>query len=277
MIPKQRLKDWIPPHLMRWGRKLTGRSLRFVGRPQTWQHAMEMSTGYMEGSILDRVADATRLVNAGKAVFERDGVVFHSLDYSYPLLACLLHAAAGNNGELDVVDFGGALGSTYRQCRPFFAGLEQVRWRVIEQPNFVDLGRREFETAELTFYSDVSQLPVAASSRRVLLLSSVLQYIENPLEMLRELTQLSWSHVIIDRTPVSDHPMHRLCVQEVPPNIYKASYPCWILAKDRLLGALSEGWTPMCEFPCHDGQWETDDGLEFEFRGFLFLPKSQHS
>lgn len=277
MISKQSIKDWIPPRVLHWGRGFSGRSLRFFGRPQTWQHAIEMSTGYMEGSILDRVADATRQVNAGKAAYERDGVVFDTPDYSYPLLACLLHAAAANKGELEVVDFGGSLGSTYRQCSPFFARLEQVRWRVIEQPNFVDLGRREFETAELTFYSHVSQLPAAASTRRVLLLSSVLQYIENPLEMLRELMQLSWSHIIIDRTPVSEHPIHRLCVQKVPSNIYKASYPCWILAKDRLLGVLSEGWTPMCEFACHDGRWETNDGLGFEFRGFLFLPKSQHS
>lgn len=232
-----------------------------------------MSTGYLEGSILDRVAEATRQVIAGKAAYERDAVTFNSPDYSFPLVAALLHAAATNQGRLDVIDFGGSLGSTYRQCRPFLRGLAQVRWQVIEQSNFVNLGQREFETDELTFYSSVSQLPTASGGKQVLLLSSVLQYLENPFAVLDELKRLPLSQNVIDRTPVSGQQENRLCVQKVPASIYKASYPCWILAKSQLLNVLSDRWGELCEFPCLDGQWSTDDGLDFEFRGFLFLPK----
>lgn len=234
-----------------------------------------MSTGYLEGSIPDRVAQATRQVMAGKAAYERDAVAFDSHDYSYPLVAALLHAANQNQGRLDVVDFGGSLGSTYRQCRPFLRGLTQVKWQVIEQSNFVELGRREFETEELTFHSSVDQLPVATDGRRLLLLSSVLQYLESPLTLLSELVRLPFSHIVIDRTPVSEQQENRLCVQKVPASIYKASYPCWILSNEQLLGVLFEGWIELCEFPCLDGKWSTDDGLNFEFRGFCFLSKDQ--
>lgn len=267
------IKDWLPPRLLRWARRFAGRSLRFSGRPQYWTQATEMSTGYLEGSILDRVAEATRQVIAGKAAYERDAVAFRGHDYSYPLVASLLHAAAMNQGQLDVIDFGGSLGSTYRQCRPFFCGLAQVKWQVIEQSNFVDLGRCEFETEELTFHSSASQLPDATGRRRILLLSSVLQYLENPFQILDELKQLPLSHIVIDRTPVSEQQENRLCVQKVPASIYKASYPCWILARNQLLSVFSERWVELCEFPCLDGQWSTDDGLDFEYRGFLFLSK----
>lgn len=274
MTAVQRIKNWLPPRMLRWARRVSGRSLRFSGFPQSWLQATELSTGYLDGTILARVAEATRQVVAGKAAYERDSVTFKTPDYPFPLLASLLHAAALNQGQLDVIDFGGSLGSTYRQCRPFLRGLAKVRWQVIEQSNFVELGRREFQTDELTFHRTVGELPPIPVGKRILLLSSVLQYLECPFTVLSELRQLPLSHIVIDRTPFSERKESRLCVQEVPAIIYKASYPCWILSRRHLLLTLSDCWTEMCTFQCVDGQWSTDDGLEFEFRGFLFVPKA---
>lgn len=275
MSQTAKLKNWLPPALVPKIRKWSGRSIRFMGTPMNWAEAEHQSAGYAEGSILERVAATTRLVLEGKAAYERDGVAFDTPDYQYPLLAMLLHAAVANQGHLDVVDFGGSLGSTYRQYRPFFTGLKSLNWQVIEQPGFVSLGRAEFESEELTFHSSGEALPPTTGRRRVLLLSSVLQYLENPDEILRlsELNKSAYSHLIVDRTPVSNLVVDRLCIQEVPAHIYRANYPCRIFSKSKLLNQLRPEWTLLTEFACLDGSWSTDDGLAFEFRGFCFIAK----
>lgn len=273
MNQASRLKQWIPPALLPLARKLTGRSLKFCATPQSWHHAVEQSKGYADAGILNRVAQATRLVVAGKAAYERDGMVFAQPDFPYPLVAMLLHAASSNNGCLEVVDFGGALGSTYWQIRPLLQNLREVKWHVIEQPNFVALGKSEFESTELQFHRNVAEIPGISNPKRVLLLSSVLQYLEDPITTLTELLHHPFSHVIIDRTPVSSRSDNVLCIQKVPAYLFAASYPCWILSKEILHRALASQWVELVGFSTTDGEWVTSDGVDFEFRGICFLPK----
>ncbi len=268
------IKDWLPPRILKWARSFFGNSLRFSGQLHNWTEAREMSTGYDDNNILIRVAATTRQVLKGQAKYERDSVAFNEIDYSFPLVTSLLYAASMNNGRLDVIDFGGSLGSTYRQCKPFFGGLKNIKWQVIEQTNFVDMGRNEFSTEELTFHNTIGQLENIKGHKRILLLSSVLQYLESPLKILDEFKQLDLSHIIIDRTPISKSPDNSLCIQKVPKNIYDASYPCWILSEYKLLSNFSEHWDKFYEFPCLDGKWSTDDGLDFEYKGFLFVLKN---
>src|SRR3546814_16397621 len=100
-----------------------------------------MSSGYSESAILDRVRTATRAVVAGEAAYERDSVLFDKADYPFALITALLRAAASADMRLDVIDFGGSLGSTYRQCRPLLDAVQPPQWHVVEQPHFVAFGR----------------------------------------------------------------------------------------------------------------------------------------
>lgn len=268
------LKDITPPGLLRLRQRLRGGTLRFTGRPADWKDACRMSEGYDAAGILDRVIRASRTVHAGGAAYERDGVLFHEIDYPFAILSCLMRAAALDGGRLDVVDFGGSLGSTYRQCRPFLQGLASTRWHVVEQPSFAAAGRAEFSTPELQFVSSLAELP-QAGAQRVALLSSVLQYLEDPAGTLGALlSSAGVRHLVIDRTPLSAEDSDRLCIQHVPKQIYPASYPCWILSRPRLLEGLSSGWRTVCEFPCPEGAARTEDGLPFEFRGLILERKT---
>ena len=184
------------------------------------------------------MAAATREVVAGRAAYERDSVLFHEPAYPFPIVAELLRAALANGRRLNVIDFGGSLGSTYRQCRPLLDGVQDLRWHVIEQPGFVAIGQSEFSTEELRFAASPDEVPVGDVPPLVLL-SSVLQYLETPESTLRQLLGIGAKHLIIDRTPMSDLDTHRLCIQHVPKAIYDASYPCWVLSRARLLEVLS--------------------------------------
>lgn len=225
-----------------------------------------MSGGYSDGEIAERVANATRAVVDGRAAYERDSVLFAERDFRYPVVAALMHAAALNQGRLEVVDFGGALGSTYWQCRPLLDGLRHVRWQVVEQPSFVSIGRREFTTDRLSFSESISSLS-APTQAQLILACGVLEYLENPTRQLSDLATLNASHLLIDRTPLHNGSEDRLCIQRVPKEIYRASYPCWILSRARFMAELASHWRVVSEFACDEGACRTDDGLEFEFRG----------
>jgi putative methyltransferase (TIGR04325 family) len=110
------VKAWMPPVITDARRAWLGHGLRFSDASGDWAETTRRSKGYAAELIVDAVARATREVVAGRAAFERDSVLFDTPDFRYPIVAALLRAAAQNNGHLEVVDFGGSLGSTYRQC-----------------------------------------------------------------------------------------------------------------------------------------------------------------
>jgi len=57
-------------------------------------------------------------------------------------------------------------------------------------------------------------------------------------------------------------------VQRVPPGIYKASYPCWIFSRERLLESFGEDYKQLAFYTDGSGPWETS-GVRFDFAGFL--------
>ena len=59
-------------------------------------------------------------VKNGDAVFERDSVIFDKIHYSFPLLSALSLTALNHNSTLNVLDFGGSLGSAYFQNKNLY-------------------------------------------------------------------------------------------------------------------------------------------------------------
>jgi putative methyltransferase (TIGR04325 family) len=264
---RDQLRPWVPPALLAARRQR--HRLAFTDVSGGWQAALQQSTGYDDNSILERVAGATREVLAGRACFERDSVLFYQADFPYPIITALLNAALAGGGRLRVIDFGGSLGSTYRQCAPFLRHLVELHWQVIEQAGFVETGLREFSTDQLTFWPNVQALP-AMQIGSFVLASSVLQYLPDPDPILDLLLGQHANHLMIDRTPMADMAGHRLCVQHVPATIYPASYPCWVLSRPQLLSTLAAaGWQVQAELPGIEGPCRTPSGFEFEFRGVI--------
>ncbi len=65
--------------------------------------------GYEQEDITEVVRTASAKVRDGVAAYDRDGVVFDEIEYSWPLLSSLL-ATPTENGVLRVLDFGGGAG-----------------------------------------------------------------------------------------------------------------------------------------------------------------------
>ena len=262
------VKDWLPPALLRVARHLSGKGIRFEGNYKTWGEAAALCTGYDAESILDKVLEATLKVKRGEAAFERDSVLFDEIQYSWPVTAALMWAAARNNGELHVLDFGGSLGSSYFQNRRFLSQLKAVSWHVVEQAHFIQKGKKFIEDDILKFHSSIEE-SVKAISPNVILLSSVAQYLPCPEWLFNQINSIEADILLFDRTPFTVAPQDTICIQHVPSDVYKASYPMWLLSRIKLLGQLSS-WRAHESFASPEGSVTSDAGIEFEFSGYIF-------
>jgi putative methyltransferase (TIGR04325 family) len=225
------------------------------------------ATGYDSTLILERVKQARLKVIAGDARYERDSVLFEEVQHSFPLLAGLLRAALESKEELSVLDFGGSLGGGYFQCKEFLPKLLSFRWSVVEQEHFVRCGRDQFETENLKFYYTVADA-IQQSKPNVALISSVLQYLPEPYEVLNELIESGIPYIIIDHTPFSKIEFDRITVQHVPASIYPASYPCRVFGQRSLIKAFQDRYEILARFDSSYGIAVTND-LEFLFGGMI--------
>lgn len=243
--------------------------LVFDDRVRNWKAAREQSTGYDEQVIVEQVAQATQAVLAGRAAFERDGVMFTEPEYRWPIAYALQRAArmpsVQARGQLRIIDMGGSLGSVYWQHRSLLPDVD-ISWTVIEQPAFVAAGRA-LRTNEVEFAESIGDLSPDASAD-VALFSSVLQYLEDPWTVLREVTALGVNQLVIDRTPFHDGSPDIATVQHVPEHIYAASYPAWILSRSRLESELAD-WRILAEFPGIEPAMRTRSGVPFTWSGCI--------
>ena len=259
-------RDWLPPVFARWFSQVRGGRNRFEGDFATWEEANSHCTGYDAEEILAKVLASTLKVKHGEAAAERDSVLFDQIEYTWPVLAGLMWAAARSSGRLNVLDFGGALGSSYFQNRKFLQSLPDVRWNVVEQPHYVDAGRKHIQDAQLQFYKTVEEC-LSEHQPNVILLSSVLQYLESPADLVSELNKIGAVCLVVDRTPFTLQ--DKLVVQKVPAAIYSASYPIWILSLPEFEKLLAKNWCLVAPNISPEGYARTTNDSEFSFQGML--------
>jgi len=267
-VLKALVRDWLPPVLVRSYRQVRGVGIRFEGDFDTWEEANRHCTGYNSEEILAKVLVSTLKVKHGEAAAERDSVLFDQIEYAWPVLAGLMWAAARSGGRLNVLDFGGALGSSYFQNRKFSQSLPDVRWNVVEQPHYVDAGRKHVQDTKLRFYKTIEEC-LSENLPNVILLSSVLQYLESPADLISELNKVGALCLVVDRTPFSLQAQDKLVVQKVPAAIYSASYPMWIFSLSEFEKLLAKNWRLVAPNISPEGYVRTTNYSEFSFQGIL--------
>jgi putative methyltransferase (TIGR04325 family) len=259
------LKDITPPVIFKaFLKKNRGGGYGFFGKYKNWNDAVKECSGYDSDMILEKVKESSLKVRNGEAVFERDSYIFDKIQYSWPLLAGIMKAAADSDGRLSVLDFGGALGSHYFQNREFFKDLKEFKWSVVEQKNFVDCGKELFEDDKLKFYYDIDSC-TENENPNVIVLSSVIQYMEKPYDLIRDIVNRGIEYIVIDRTAFNVEDVDLLTVQKVPPFIYDASYPAWFLNEKKFLSAFENKYKLVADFEASDVV-----NIPSIFKGFLF-------
>jgi putative methyltransferase (TIGR04325 family) len=270
---KKLIKAVTPPIVLApfRGSSRQSRPAQFSGSYSTWQEAMANSGGYDSDEIFSRVTAAALKVKNGEAAFERDSVLFDDIQYSWPLLAALLWIAARENGRLRICDFGGSLGTSYFQNRKFLADFAEVRWNIVEQPEFVRRGRDLIQDDRLRFYPTV-EASLKECACDAILLSGVLQYLEDPYRTITDLIGHGCRYIIIDRTPVLDKDRDRLAVQHVSDDIVDASYPIWFLNEAKLLNAFTDQYSLVEAFNSFENLDLGD--VRSQCKGYIFLRRA---
>lgn len=224
-----------------------------------WEDAARDTSRYDAPEILEQVKHATLAVTTGRAAYARDGVVFDAVEYSWPVLSALLRTAAEAEGPIDVLDFGGGLGTSYHQNRAFLANVLHS-WRIVEQPAFVSCGCEHFRDGILEFFDSV---PAAVSCGRphVVLASGVLQYLADPYATLASLFDVGAPAVVIDLLPVTDAAEDRLTIQQVPTaSGLRPAYPTWFFSERGFAARLPIGYRVVAPFKAYLGDRLWIDG-----------------
>lgn len=261
------LKSLTPPIAHVLSLRFSGKETGFSGNYRTWDDACRASGSYDTEVILNKVKDALLTVKRGEAVYERDSVLFDKVEYSWPLLAGILWVTSRNGNRLNLIDFGGSLGSTYYQNIKFLTHLVDLKWSIVEQKKFVECGQSLFENERLKFYRNLNEC-VGERHPDTILFSSVIQYLEKPYELLADVIERGFTYIIFDRTSFLKKGDDRITVQKVPPDIYQASYPAWFFNRNKFLDFLREKYELMAEFDSFES-FRLEDQIA-QNKGFIF-------
>jgi len=262
---KKIAKKVLPPVLLDFYKSFSWKDCVWSGNYASWKDAQKDSSGYDSDLIINKVKDATMQVIAGKACFERDSVLFYKEEYNFGLLSSLFFITSKQRGKLNLIDFGGSLGSTYYQHKKILDEL-LVSWSIVEQKKFVDVGKKISLDKKVKFFYDIAECK-RKTDAKVLLLSSVLQYLDDPYTFISTISKLNFDYIIIDRTPLVKS-SDRLTIQRVPNWIYPAKYPCWFFNETHFLKSFKENYSLIFEFNSIDSS-----NISSEFKGFLFKRK----
>lgn len=263
------IRGITPPFILKIRRKIVRPKYGYFGNYNNWQEALKDSEGYDSPAILDKVKNALLKVKNGEAVYERDSVIFEKIEYSWPVTSALLWISS-ENGGLDLIDFGGSLGSSYYQNIGFLKHIPNLKWNIVEQEKFVDCGKKNFENNQLKFFYSIND-SLKESKSSTLLISSVLPYLEKPYDFIKEIMTLDFKYIIFDRTPFLPNE-DRLTIQKAPPEICKSSYPAWFFNREKFLGILNKQYDVIAEFDALGGKRNIGN-IESDEKGFIFKKK----
>jgi putative methyltransferase (TIGR04325 family) len=211
-----------------------------------WQTAENQCDGYATAPVLESIVKASRAVASGNALYERDGVTHHSFAENAHLIAALRHISQVE-GRFQVLDFGGALGSLYRQHRWFLSEFTDFTWCVVEQNSFVETGKRLFENNKLKFEPTIAE---AYKKHRpnITVMSNSLQRMERPFEVLDDLAKQDIPYLFIEQTPLTHATENRITQSFFPAKRCKSSYPSWLFSESKFKEKLSQYYHILDEF-----------------------------
>lgn len=195
-----------------------------------------VARGFVES--VEAVVAAARTVSEGGGAFDRDGVVFSHEEVNWPVLCCVLHAIGASERPRKVVlDFGGGLGSFYRQHRRFFEGID-LRWCVVETPELVAAGK-EFSDEALRFFPSIAAAAEEFGKIDVALLSGVICYLPS-IDGLFDEIEPRIPSIVLSRSWEDDGMEDTYYVQRVTQGDEEFEVVFRLWGRDNLLRALRE-------------------------------------
>lgn len=234
---------------------------------------MKHCTGYDDPSITEKALSSILETKDQSDRYERDSSIIEGTpDFAFNSLRWIKEFA--KDKKINLVDFGGSLGSSFFQLKPFLDNYS-VKWNVIEQEHVAAVGKSKLENDQLKFFSNIQNIP-DASSISTFFSSSAIQYLQDPYKVLHNLNLGRFNYLIFDRLSVIESKKDRLTIQIVPKKRYRAIYPCWFLSKKKFLNCLNElGFILVDSFSALGSTEATKSISCSEYMGFVFYKRNK--
>ena len=233
------IKNFLPPIIYNKLKLLLGKKgTYFNGGYKSWDDSLVQSKGYDDKDILKKVLSSTLKVKSGEIAYERDGILFDRIEYSWQVLTGIVWVAARNSGRLCVLDMGGSLGTTYFQNSRFLNKINLSSWNIVEQAHYVLAGKTYIQDEILRFHDSIENC-LNECVPNVVLISSSLQYMQDPSAVLESLSRIGADAIIIDRTIINNSKSNIIYVQHATPSV-GGSYPCYSISESWLIDTLEK-------------------------------------
>ena len=223
-----------------------GKVTNFTGEYRLWEDAKSHSVGYDDKTILDRVITSTLKVKSGEIAYERDGILFEDIEYSWQILTGLMLVAARNNGNLCVLDIGGSLGTTYFQNKKYIDSVNLSSWNVVEQSHYVNAGKQYIQDDIIKFYESIEQCQNECNPN-LIIISSALQYFPDINSIINSMISVGADAILFDKTFINYSNSNKIYVQHANPSI-GGSYPCYSISESWLINKLNKRYE-LSSFP----------------------------
>jgi putative methyltransferase (TIGR04325 family) len=218
-------------------KKIFRKTKYFSGPYKNWEIAQSKSAGYESIEIFEKVKISADKIKKTQRGYERDSIILSDKEYDHNILNILSNFLDKKDKVLNILDFGGSLGSLYFKYRKKIN--QKFNWSIIEQTKFVDEGIKNFQNDELNFFYNIEEYS-AKHKVDIVLLSSSLQYLRNYEDVILKLIDLNPKYIIILKTPFSKRKINEVFIQKPLKHIYKSTYPCWILSYGYFLNIMEK-------------------------------------
>jgi putative methyltransferase (TIGR04325 family) len=173
-------------------------------QPRRYVSRLKALAASLARPITDYEAEAlTELVYRKTLAFNRATALDFGMGSERLLLAIGMASAGHAPGEpCGVLDFGGACGAHYKLATLLFDDVP-LRWAVVETPSMVRKARA-LETEALKFFEDIAAASAWLGRVDLVNSNSVLQYLKDPLQTVRQLLELSPKVALWERLMLVD-------------------------------------------------------------------------
>lgn len=254
--------DWIlPPKIKVCVRVLLSRFIGFT-RVESWESAVTKSSGYESVNVVEPIVAAARRVQSDTQTSNLSNSRYQQI--ATGMLYCISQDRLSIGQSIRVLDVGGGGADYFHQFQKFAPQIK-LDWTVLETPAMVEAMSNEFG-GSLTNLRWVNSIQNTSESYDLVLCSSVLQYIENPFELLATLVQKS-EFIVMNRIPLVDSSEHFVAVQRIISNGKRASYPVHFFGEKTFLnqislyGAVEMRWLVVEDQPVINRRAQTNHGL----------------
>ena len=248
---KQKIIDYMPV----MSRSVFFKDQIFIrGNFLEWEDARKCSTGYDDEKTMELFLDQTiDELNKDKKNFEQDGIARNERVPNKNFINAI-EIATSNEPKLKFLDFGGGLGSLFLNNFENSPNELKRNWIVFEQRLLVKKAIRIKRLKKLSFTNSKSKF-LKNVPNNFIILSSVLQYLKDPMKTLEEVLIKKPKYIFIDRTPFlnSSGGPSILKLQDNPSYLGSSSYPIWLFAPDAFLNLFCRyGFKSITEFNSPD-------------------------